>query len=97
MVRPLRRAAHAGLDQDSGHLGSPSASSGHPGLTPSGLEALTTHAAGRDDDQGPRAGFSNSKFEGPLRPMVDGARTTDVLNPEHRAARLIHPTKLKVL
>ena len=40
---------------------------------------------------------SNSKFEGPLRPMVDGARTTDVLNPEHRAARLIHPTKLQVL
>jgi len=33
-------------------LGSPGASSGHPGLTPSGLEALTTHAAGRDYDQG---------------------------------------------
>ncbi|WP_020505268.1 Uma2 family endonuclease [Lamprocystis purpurea] len=31
-----------GLDQDSGHLGSPGASSGHPGRTPSGLEALTT-------------------------------------------------------
>ena len=30
-----------GLDQDSGHLGSPGASSGHPGRTPSGLEALT--------------------------------------------------------
>ncbi len=41
-----------GLDQDSGHLGSPGASSGHPGLTPSGLEALTTHAAGWDYDQG---------------------------------------------
>jgi hypothetical protein len=40
---------------------------------------------------------SNSKFEGLLRPMVDAARTTDVLNPEHRAARLIHPTKLQVL
>ena len=43
-----------GLDQDSGHLGSPGASSGHPGLTPSGLEALTTHTAGWDDDQGLR-------------------------------------------
>jgi len=46
--------ARTGLDQDSGHLGSPGASSGHPGLTPSGLEALTTHAAGRDYDQGRR-------------------------------------------
>jgi hypothetical protein len=31
------------------------------------------------------------------RPMVDAARTTDVLNPEYRPARLIHPTKLQVL
>jgi len=44
--------AGMGLDQDSGRLGSAGAWSGHLGLTPSGLEALTTYGAGRDDNQG---------------------------------------------
>ena len=52
-----RRCCRTGCvgNQESGHLGSPDALSGHLGLTPSGLEALTTHAtstAGRDYDQG---------------------------------------------
>jgi hypothetical protein len=54
----LKRAfVRKGIYQDSGYLGSPGALSGHLGLTPSGLEALTTHAsrtAGRDYDQGLR-------------------------------------------
>ena len=59
------KGAIAGLDQDSGHLGSPGASSGHPGLTPSGLNALTTHAAGRDYDQSHIARAPPGKTEGP--------------------------------
>jgi hypothetical protein len=39
----------------------------------------------------------NSKVEGLERSMVDAARTTDVPNPKHRAARLIHPTTAPVL
>ena len=46
------------LDRNSGRAGRRDPQSGHPGLTRSGLEALTTDAvrsAGRDHDQGPTA------------------------------------------
>ena len=73
-------------------------------LTPTGLLREVLAATPRDAEallalliEPAPAGASSSKFEGLLRPMVDAARTIDVLNPEHRAAHLIHPTKSPVL